>query len=205
MVKLDLTKELKELYRPSAKKVKLVNVPRMGFLMIDGEGDPNTAPRFRQAVKALYSLSHRLRFMVKQGRAAVDYKVMPLEGLWQTRDGAPLDPQNRDAFQWTLMIMQPDFVTPELFLEAREAVAKKKVPLLEDVRLDRYAEGLSAQILHIGFNSGKATVVDTIYRFAQEQGYEPTGCHHEIYLGDHRRTASEKRKTVIRYKVRKKE
>lgn len=203
MVNLDLTKELKDIYRSSAKKVKLVNVPEMGFLMVDGKGGPKT-PRFTDAVETLCSLSYRLRLMVKQGRTAVTYKVMPLEGLWWGLE--PLfNPVDQDSLHWTLMMMQPDFVTQELFFEAREELAvKKRLTVLNDVRLERYAEGLSAQTLYVGNLVEAGPTVSAISQFVHERGYVPCGKHHEIYLGDHRRTAVEKRRTIIRQPVKSK-
>ena len=150
--KLDLKKDQKHLYAPSAKAVTLLEVPAMKFLMADGAGDPNTAPAFHEAVEALYSLSYTLKFMVKKGQG-IDYAVLPLEGLWWAEDMEAFNPErlDKDRWQWTLMIRQPEQVTPELFDQAREQVKKKKpLPYLTQIRWESFAEGLSAQILHIG-------------------------------------------------------
>jgi hypothetical protein len=114
MEKIDYTKQLKHLYAPSAKKVEIVDVPEMNFLMIDGEGNPNTAQAFKDAVEALFSLSYTLKFMIKKGEMAVDYGVLPLQALWWSDDPSAFTTGNKDAWKWTVMIMQPDFVTPAL-------------------------------------------------------------------------------------------
>ena len=151
-LKIDLKKEQKHLYAPSTKEVVLVEVPGMNFLMADGAGDPNTSPDFQAAVEALYGLSYTLKFMVKKGQG-IDYAVLPLEGLWWAGDMGAFTPETQDKnrWLWTLLIRQPEVVTPELFKQAREQVQKKKtLPYLDRVRWESFAEGLSAQILHIG-------------------------------------------------------
>jgi len=205
MEKLDLKKDQKHLYAPSAKTVALVEVPPMNFLMADGAGDPNTAPAFHEAVEALYSLAYTLKFTVKKG-PGIDYAVLPLEGLWWAEDMQAFAPETQDKsrWRWTLMIRQPEAVAPELFSQAREQVRKKKaLPFLTRVRWESYAEGLSAQILHIGPFSEEAANIQKIHAFMKEQGYDFHGKHHEIYLSDPRRTAPEKLKTVIRQPVKK--
>ena len=205
MEKLDLKKDQKHLYAPSAKAVALVEVPTMNFLMADGAGDPNTSPDFQAAVEALYGLSYTLKFMVKKGQG-IDYFVLPLEGLWWAEDMGAFAPETSDKnrWQWTLMIRQPEPVTPELFEQAREQVKKKKpLPFLPRVRWESYAEGLSAQILHVGPFSEETANIQKIHAFIEKQGYDFNGKHHEIYLSDPRRTAPEKLKTVIRQPVKK--
>ena len=205
MEKLDLKKDQKHLYAPSAKAVALVDVPPMNFLLADGAGDPNKAPAFHEAVEALYSLSYTLKFMVKKGQG-VDYAVPPLEGLWWAEDMQAFAPEttNKDRWLWTLMIRQPEVITPELFEGAREQVKKKKpLPYLGQVRWESYAEGLSTQILHVGPFSEEHRTIQKIHAFMKEQGYDFNGKHHEIYLNDSRRTTPEKLKTVIRQPVKK--
>jgi hypothetical protein len=204
-LKIDLKKEGKTLYAPSAKEVALVEVPTMDFLMADGAGDPNASPDFQAAVEALYSLSYTLKFMIKKGQG-IDYAVLPLEGLWWAEDMEAFAPETmeKNRWQWTLMIRQPEPVTPDLFDQSREQVKKKKpLPYLARVRWESYAEGLSAQILHIGPFSEETANIQKIHAFVKEQGYDFNGKHHEIYLSDPRRTAPEKLKTVIRQPVQK--
>jgi len=202
MIKLDLKKELKHLYHPSAKEVSFVDVPKMNFLMIDGEGDPNGSAVFQEAVDALFSLSYTLKFMVKKGRTAVDYTVMPLEGLWWVDDMNDFDINNKSNWKWTLMIMQPEFVTAEMFREAIVHVEKKKaLASLEKARLECFVEGPAAQVMHIGPYSAEGPTVERLHRFIAEQGKTRRGKHHEIYLSDARKAAPEKLKTVIRQPV----
>jgi len=198
--KVDLRKELKHLYNPSAKEVSVVDVPEMNFLMVDGEGDPNTSEWYGQAVEALYAVSYALKFMVKKGDAGVDYAVMPLDGLWWADDMSRFSTSDKDAWKWTMMIMQPEFVTVEQFEEAKGQTEKKKVSLtaLASMGFEAFREGRAAQILHVGPFADEGPNIEKIHRFIEELGHERTGKHHEIYLSDPRRTAPERLKTVIR-------
>ena len=151
MKKLDLKKELAKFYKASAKKVDDVDVPSLNFLMIDGKGDPNKAPEYAEAVSALYQLAYTIKFHIKKGKKPVDYAVMPLEGLWWVDDMRLFSPDDKSSWKWTMMIVQPEFVTRELVEEMRAEVAKKKnPPALGKVRFEAFAEGPAAQILHIG-------------------------------------------------------
>ncbi len=204
MGKVDLKKELKHLYNPSAKKVSVVDVPPMNFLMLDGAGDPNVSPEYQQAMQALFALSYTLKFRLKKG-AGMDYVVMPLEGLWWTDDPSQFSMTNKDIWKWTAMIMQPDYVTPELFEQVlAETRRKKNLPALGRVRFEAYHEGLSVQIMHIGPYAAEEPTIARLHRFIRENGYEFNGKHHEIYLSDPRRTAPEKLRTVVRQPIRKK-
>lgn len=151
MVKIDYMKQLRHLYSPSAKQVEVVEVPQMNFLMIDGEGDPNTSQGFKDAVESLFSLSYTLKFMVKKGESGVDYGVLPLQALWWSDDPSAFSTGNKDAWKWTVMIMQPEFITPTLVEEAtREVQRKKKLPSLSLVRFEAFKERKAVQIMHIG-------------------------------------------------------
>jgi hypothetical protein len=197
--KIDLRKERKYLYNPSSKQIAIVDVPKMNFLMIDGQGNPNTSVAYRNAVEALYAVSYTLKFMVKQGDQAVDYAVMPLEGLWWVEDMKQFDMHDKDAWKWTSMIMQPEYVTAELFQEALRQVRKKKdLPVLSGMRFESFREGQAAQILYFGPYSDEGPTIERIHRFILEQGRRLRGRHHEIYLSDPRRTAPAKLKTIIR-------
>lgn len=199
MKKIDFKKELKHLYKVSPKKAEIVDVPQMKFLMIDGKGDPNTSQEFQDAVEALYSLSYTLKFMVKKGELEIDYGVMPLEGLWWVYDISQFSIENKEAWKWTLMIMQPDYVTTELFNEAVEQVKKKKDPVaLPKVKFESFSEGRAAQIMHIGPFSEEGPTIEKVHNFIKESGCKLTGKHHEIYLSDIRKAAPEKWKTIIR-------
>lgn len=202
MKKIDLKKELKHLYNPSTKEISIVDVPKMNFLMIDGKGDPNTSQEYKEAIEALYTVSYSLKFMIKKGETAIDYVVMPLEGLWWTDDMAQFSTENKGIWKWTAMIMQPEYVTKDLVTKAFEQVEKKKnPPALSKMRFESFHEGLSAQIMHIGPYSAEGPTIKKLHSFIKEKGYEFDGLvqkHHEIYLSDPRRTAPEKMKTIIR-------
>jgi hypothetical protein len=199
MPTIDYKKELKHLYAPSAKEPALVDVPPLHFLMIDGQGDPNTAPEYAAAVETLYTLAYALKFMVKRGPTGVDYTVMPLEGLWWGAGIDWHDAGQRADWQWTMMIMQPEHVTAELFAQALAETRKKKPELaLDRVHFERYDEGSAAQIMHIGPYAIEGPTVARLHAFIEQQGHTLRGKHHEIYLGDPRKSAPEKLRTVIR-------
>ena len=203
MEKLDLKKQYKTLYRPATGVVSVVDVPDFNFLMIDGHGDPNSAPAYAVAVQALYALAYTLKFTLKKGPAAIDYPVMPLEGLWWVPDMSLFSAANKDAWLWTMMIMQPDVVTAALVADVLPEVQRKKdLPALAQVRFERYAEGCAAQIMHIGPYSAEEPNIRKVHDFIHERGCERSGKHHEIYLGDPRRTAPEKLQTVVRQPFR---
>jgi len=198
MQKIDFKKDQKHLYKPSARIVAQVDVPAMTFLMVDGQGDPNTSPAFGEAVEVLFTVSYTLKFMVKKGPLAMDYGVLPLEGLWWADDMSAFTVQDKSNWQWTLMIRQPEFVTPEMITEATETVRKKKNPVALDLlRTEVYDEGTCAQTLHIGSFTEEGPTIARVHAFIAERG-ERRGKHHEIYLSDIRRAAPEKWKTVIR-------
>jgi hypothetical protein len=204
MAKIDLKKELKQLYSAPAREVVMVDVPPMSFLMADGSGDPNTAQEYKDALEALYAVAYTLKFTIKKQKD-IDYGVMPLEGLWWMDDMTQFGLGNKDQWKWTAMIMQPDYVNPELFARAVEDVRKKKDPrALTCIRLEEFGEGLSAQLLHIGPYSAEKPTIDRIHGFISDKGYMPSGKHHEIYLGDPRRSAPEKLQTIVRQPVKKK-
>ncbi len=199
MEKIDFTKELKHLYQPSAKQAARVEVPVMNYLMIDGEGDPNASQAFKDAVEALFPLSYTLKFMVKKGTLAIDYGVMPLEGLWWADDMSTFTVEDKTNWKWTLMILQPDFVTREMVVNAIAEVKKKKnPPALPLVRFEALSEGVCAQIMHIGPFSEEGLAVEKVHQFIDGCGCKRTGKHHEIYLSDIRKADPRKWKTVIR-------
>jgi hypothetical protein len=196
--KIDPKRELRRLY--SARQApELVDVPELGFLMIDGHGDPNRSPRYQAAVEALYAVSYALRFAIKRA-GGPDYTVAPLEGLWWTKDMASFSVEAKSDWDWTMMIMQPAEATPELVEQTIGEVAQQKQPAAE-LRLQRYAEGAAAQLLHLGPYAEEGPTIARLHAFIHDQGYRLRGKHHEIYLGDPRRTAPERLKTIIRQPV----
>ena len=137
--------------------------------------------------------------MIKKGASGIDYGVLPLEGLWWADDMSQFITGNKETWKWTLMIMQPEFVTTKLFNEAVEQVRKKKNPAaLAKVRFESYPEGKAAQIMHLGPFSEEGPTIEKVHRFIEENGFKRTGKHHEIYLSDIRKAAPEKWKTVVR-------
>ncbi|MCP4580994.1 MAG: hypothetical protein GY839_05210 [candidate division Zixibacteria bacterium] len=204
MAKIDFKKNMKHLYKPSAKNIVFVDLPAMNFLMIDGKGDPNTAQEYKDSIEALYAVSYTLKFMIKKGPLAIDYGVMPLEGLWWVDDMSKFSVDDKSGWEWTSMIMQPDYVTRELVDQAMEQAAKKKnPPALDKLRFESFAEGYSAQILHIGSFADEGPTIKKLHDSIVEANYKNIGKHHEIYLSDFRRTVPEKLKTVIRQPCRK--
>ncbi len=199
MSKIDYKKEYKELYSPTKKDVSVVSVPEMNFLMIDGQGDPNTSEAFKDATEALYSLSYTIKFMIKQGAMAIDYGVLPLEGLWWADDMETFDIDNKQDWKWTLMIMQPNLVSKELVKQATDLVRYKSNPAaLSKIRFESYDEGEVAQIMHLGPFSEEGPAVEKVHEYIASQGFKRNGKHHEIYLSDIRKAAPEKWRTVIR-------
>lgn len=199
MKKIDFKKELKHLYKPSVKSVGRVTVPGMNFLMIDGQGDPNTSQEFPDAVEALYSVSYALKFMVKKGDMATDYGVMPLEGLWWSDDMSTFSVDCKEAWKWTLMIMQPEFISQTMVEDAIKQVRAKKNPVsLSQLRFALFEEGEAAQIMHVGPFSEEGPTIEKVHAFIEEGGKVRRGKHHEIYLSDIRRADPAKWKTVIR-------
>jgi len=197
--KTDYKKQLSHLYGPSSRRVEIVDVPQMNFLMVDGAGDPNTSKSFSDAIEALFPLAYTLKFMVRNGKAGIDYGVLPLEALWWADDMSVFTTGNKDAWKWTVMIMQPELITPEMVELAMEEVHRKKKPVsLHLVRFEAFTEGRAAQILHIGPFSDEGPTIEKVHSFIETSGGRMTGKHHEIYLSDIRRAAPEKWKTIVR-------
>lgn len=198
MQKIDLKKQLRHLYHASAKAPVEVDVPAFRFLMIDGRGDPNTSPAYAEAVEALFSVSYRAKFIVKNDLKLCDYAVMPLEGLWWADDLSVFTSGDRKHWQWTMMIMQPEFVTADLIATAiAETRRKKQLPALDALRFEAFTEGRCAQIMHVGPFSEEGPTIERLHDFIAARG-SLTGKHHEIYLSDIRRADPSKWKTIIR-------
>lgn len=213
MKTLDLKKEYKHLYQPSAKKIEIVQVPRLQFAMIDGAiekgHEPGNSPSFQDTTQALYSIAYTLKFMLKKRKTnAIDYPVMALEGLWWVEDGM-FDITIKDNWFYTLMIMQPGVIRQDLFDEGLEQVRKKRgdSPALSKLRLAEFEEGLCVQVMHIGPYATEPATIERMQSFARENGYRDCvgsgGKHHEIYLGDPRKADLAKLKTVLRHPIEK--
>jgi len=201
--KIDFKKKLKDLYNPPKKDPVILDIPEMNFLMIDGIGDPNTAQLYKDSVSALYSLSYGLKFAVKRDQG-IDYGVLPLEGLWWTEDMEDFSVDRKEDWLWTMMIMQPEYITPDLVEEIREEVTRKKnPPLIDDIRFEVYSEGVCVQLMHVGPYADEAPNIVRMHEYACQQGYSLTGKHHEIYLKDPTRTAPERLLTILRQPIKK--
>jgi hypothetical protein len=198
MKKIDFKKELKRLYLPSAKEAELVEVPPMNFLMVDGAGDPNRERSYQEAVEALFSVAYAVKFKVKK-TLAIDYGVLPLEGLWWADDMAAFMAGDKTKWKWTMMIMQPEFVSAAMVRDTIAEVGKKKgLPALPRMCFEKFAEGKSAQILHVGPFSTEGPTIASVHAFIASLGGKLQGKHHEIYLSDIRKADPAKWKTVIR-------
>lgn len=202
MKTLDLRQTLKHLYSPSAKAPEPVDVPPFTFVCMDGRGDPNGAD-FQTALGALYSFSYTFKFMVKK-ELGLDFPVMPSEGLWSIEGKADFsvgDYDLREAWRWTLMILQPEEAGSDLWPAALEQAARRGTPGLERLRFERFEEGRCAQIMHLGPYATEPATVAHLHAFIASQGLRPRGRHHEIYLGNPLRAAPEKLKTILRHPV----
>ncbi len=213
MKKLDLKKELKSLYFPSAKQVEIIRVPPMQFAAIDGaiekgEG-PGTSAGFAQAMQALYRIAYTLKFMLKKRKTnPIDYPVMALEGLWWVRGGQFVITK-KDNWLYTVMIMQPKVITQSVFAAGLKELRRKRGdnPYLDKLRLETFDEGICMQVMHTGPYADEPATVAQMAAFAEEHGYRDCvglgGKHHEIYLGDPRKADPGKLKTVLRHPVEK--
>ena len=199
--KIDFKKTL-DSYRAKAGEFRIVDIPAMQYLMVDGSGDPNSSAEYTNAVEALYPLAYALKFASKEfGR---DYTVMPLEGLWWADDPAAFtSARDKSQWSWTLMIMQPDWITAELFAAAVAKVAAKDAPpSLGAVRLESLDEGRCVQTLHLGpFDEEAPTLARMHDEFIPANGLRMTGKHHEIYFSDLRQVEPAKFRTVLRQPV----
>lgn len=199
--KIDFKAELKSLYQPGPREFVFVDVPAMTFVMVDGAGNPNTAPAYAQAVAWLYGVSYAMKFASKE--AGQDYFVPPLEGLWWADDPSDFVARNKDNWRWTMMIMVPDFITRDMYDAAVLATAEKLADAPPSLRLETYAEGLCLQIMHLGSYDEEGPALEHLHEVEiPGRKLVHNGHHHEIYLNDPRKTAPGKLKTILRQPVR---
>ena len=200
MDKVDFKKLMKPYWQPPADRFTVVEVPRLNFLMVDGQGDPNTSADYMAAMQWLYGVSYAVKFASKA--AGKDYGVAPLEALWWADDMSSFVTGDRAQWRWTTMIMQPDWTTAEMLDAAiTKTRAKLGVPPAS-LRLEPLEEGLSVQIMHIGPYSEEGPTIARLHgEYLPANGFKERGHHHEIYLGDPRRTAPDKLRTVLRQPV----
>ena len=213
MKKLDLKKQFHELYAPSARKISVLKIPRLQFLMIDGRIEagaaPDTSTSFEESMIALYGVAYTMKFMLKlRPQSPLDYPVMALEGLWWVEDGK-FDISVKDNWSFTLLMLTPSQVTQKVFATARDQVRRKRgdTPALSRLKLQTFSEGLCMQTMHLGPYATEPATVERMRAFAMDNGYEDLvgsgGKHHEIYLGDPRKSSPEKLKTILRHPIRK--
>lgn len=200
--KTDVKKSL-DAYQARRGRFRLLDVPDLQYLMVDGRGDPNTSPAFAEAVETLYPVAYAVKFASKRelGR---DYVVPPLEGLWRADDmEAFTSARDKSRWDWTLMLLVPDWIAPEMVTDAIARVdAKERPARLGDLRLATLSEGRCVQTLHIGSFDDEADVLARMHHeFIPENGLRMVGTHHEIYLSDFRRVAPEKQRTILRQPV----
>lgn len=205
--KLDLRKQFKDFYRPSAKRVVLVDVPEFLFIALDGSVEAGVLPgdsrAFRDAMGTMYGVGYGLKSMSKlRPDDPIDFGVMPVEGLWSTESGTKFEFDWRERSFYTLLMMQPDHITLTMFDRAvRDARAKYPASVLDGLRLERWREGPSVQVMHIGPYDDEPATLAKIEAFADEHGHDFHGRHHEIYVGNPRRSKPENLKTVLRHPV----
>jgi len=200
--KIDFKKTL-DSYKAPRGRFQVIDVPDLQYLMVDGHGDPNSSPAFAAAIESLYPVAYKLKFASKRelGR---DYVVPPLEGLWSAQDMSTFTTaRDKSRWDWTLMLMVPDWIERAAFVAAVEqAGAKNPPPRVDDVRLETLAEGRCVQTLHVGSFDDEAPVLAQLHdEFIPSQGLRPAGKHHEIYLSDFRKVAPEQQRTILRQPV----
>ena len=198
MSKVDYKKELGTFYKARAGQPVLVDVPPLQYLQIDGDGGPDSKA-FGDALEALYPVAYTLKFLCKKAPGGIDFGVMPLEGLWWADDMDDFVLRHKDRWKWTLLIMQPDVVSADLFdLAVAQVRAKKNPPALAKLRFESFSEGRAAQVLHVGSYSDEGPTIQALHQYIADQGFRLAGKHHEIYLSDARRTAPARLKTILR-------
>jgi hypothetical protein len=194
MAAIDFKKTL-DSYQAKSDAFRILEVPPMQYLMVDGHGDPNTSPEYAAAIQALYPVAYKLKFASKK-QLERDYVVPPLEGLWWADDMSTFASGDKSAWDWTAMIMTPDWITAEMFEDARESAQAGRV------RLETLGEGRAVQTLHVGPYDAEGPVLARMHDdFIPANGLMMTGTHHEIYLSDPRRVAADKLRTILRQPV----
>ncbi|HSP38885.1 MAG TPA: GyrI-like domain-containing protein [Frankiaceae bacterium] len=188
-----------ELYG-TRRSPEIVEVPPATFLMANGQGEPETSAAFAQGIQALYSVVYPLTFTLKKA-GATNLHVPPLEGLWDAGSQQLLEVP-KDEWNWTLMLRLPEMATVALVQESIAAAARKKPELpVRELRAMELVEGTAAQVLHVGPYDAEGPTIERLHAFIADEGYRPHGRHHEIYLGDPRRAAPAKLRTLLRQPV----
>ncbi|MDQ3628001.1 MAG: GyrI-like domain-containing protein [Actinomycetota bacterium] len=197
----DIKRAFPTLYAPKRGDFHVVEVPELSFLMTDGHGDPNVSSAYAEAVEALFSLSYAVRAVAKSELGRV-HTVGPLEGLWSAEDPRAFVAGNKSAWNWTMMISQPAWITPEIIETAMKKTNKKALAALDRVRFAPYTEGTSVQVLHLGSYDSETSVLARLHdEYLPKHGLTFNGKHHEVYLSDPRRTEPAKLRTILRQPV----
>lgn len=201
MSKIDLKTVHKALFAAPRGRFVEISVPQLAYIMVDGSGDPNTSAEYTAALGWLYPVAYAIKFAYKARGS--DFVVAPLEGLWWADDPASFTSRRKDEWKWTMMLMMPDFVSEDDFRTALHKVTLKQGDPPLSLRLQYLAEGRCLQALHVGSYDDEGPLLAELH-----DGIMPrmkltfAGPHHEIYLGDPRKTAPEKLKTLLRQPVR---
>ncbi len=207
MEKLGYDRLVKKLYVHSVGKLQITQIPALRYAMTDGRGDPKAHPEFREAADSLFLISHAVKALAGKDTRTYGYfpcHVNVLEGLWNLPDGETFDVSRKDRLLWTLMIMQPPFVTPELFSDALFRLRRRKPdnPMLQRLRLETLDEGLCCQATHIGPFDNEPATFALMSQFTETSGYRRAQKgHHEVYISDYRRNPPENLKTLLRFRV----
>jgi hypothetical protein len=202
MTRYDVKRELKQCYAPTNTGWALLDMPTQQFIAVDGHGDPNTSADYAGAVEALYTVAYTIKFTSKTALGR-DFVVGPLEGLWWSDRPEVFTTRAKDAWHWRMLISQPDWITEDLIDDAKKsALTKKSLPTIADIRRETLHEGTSAQLLHVGPYDDEGPVLARLHHeYLAANNLRMSGHHHEIYLGDHRRTEPAKLKTILRQPV----
>lgn len=203
MEKIDFKKQFSDFYSQRKNKITILDVPVFNYLSIEGKGEPDSQ-LFLEAMEALYSVSYKLKFRIKESINPKNYTVMPLEGQWWAKNPNDFVNNKKENWQWNLMIMQPNFINNELIEETKEIIkSKKTLPALEKLKFETIQDGTSAQILHIGPYSEEGPTLVKLHDYFKNKNYTFNGRHREIYIGDPRKSAPERLRTIIRQPIKK--
>jgi hypothetical protein len=189
--------------------VRFLRLPERRFVMIDGDGPP-AAAAFAARMPGLYATAYSLRFALK--KRGIEETVGLLEGLWWTTDGTTdLDSifagdraaaDDRSTWRWTLLMALPDqALAEELETALDQGRRKLDPPFRNGLRIGPFAEGEVAQLLHLGPYSEERRSIERLHAGIAAAGLRPIGRHHELYVGDPRRSDPDRLRTILRQPV----
>ena len=203
MTKIDLKKTLPDMYSADKHSVSIVDVPRVKYIMLEGKGDPSAGASMRYAAETLQILARTMRAINKRNPDTPDFTIMPLEAQWWAETVGAFVNDDRQRWYWNSMIALPNFITRDVFREAKKKLLKTKriYPGLRKVKYKTVKDGLSVQLLHVGAFERQGDAIDVIHEYILENGYKLSGLHHEIYLNDMTRHLPQRMRTVVRQPV----